>query len=114
MRFFLQVRFNGADRVIADLSENEQQKVTAEFEAIRRDSGVLDASQLEPAATATTVRVVDGQTQANDGPAVEAANALNGYYLYEAPDRDAAIAFAARIPAARLGATIEVRPLLDR
>jgi hypothetical protein len=114
MKFLLQVRFNGADKTIAELPEGEQQQLSAEFETIRQDSGVLDASQLQPAATAATVRVVDGQTHATDGAAVEAENALNGYYLYDAPDVDAAIAFAARIPVARLGGTVEVRPLLKR
>jgi hypothetical protein len=45
---------------------------------------------------------------------VEARYALDGYYIYEAPELDAAIAFAARIPVARHGGTIEVRPLLER
>jgi hypothetical protein len=114
MKYLLQVRFNRADKVIAELPDGEQQQLTADFETIRQDAGVLDASQLQPTATAATVRVVDGKTQATDGPAVDAGNALDGYYLYDAPDLDAAIAFAARIPVARLGGTIEVRPLLER
>jgi hypothetical protein len=114
MKFLLQVRFNGADRVIAQLPDGEQQALTAEFEAIRQDSGVLDGNQLQPAGTATTVRVEGGQTQTTEGPAVEAENALDGYYIYDAPELDAAIAFAARIPVARLGGTVEVRPLLER
>ena len=62
MKFMLQVRFNGADNVIAALPTSEQQKVTAEFEAIRQASGVLDGNQLEAAGTAATVRVDGGQT----------------------------------------------------
>ena len=114
MKFLLQVRFNGADKLIAELPDGEQQALTAEFEAIRQDSGVLDGNQLQPAATAATVRVDGGQTQATDGPAVEAGSELDGYYVYDAEDVHAAIAFAARIPVARLGGTIEVRPLLER
>ncbi len=114
MKFLLQVRFNGADKVIAELPDGEQQTLTAEFEEIRRDAGVLDGNQLQPAATAATVRVDGRLTRTTDGPAVEAGYALDGYYIYEAPELDAAIAFAARIPVARLGGTIEVRPLLER
>jgi hypothetical protein len=113
MKFLLQVRFNGAATVIGELPAGEQQKVTAEFEAIRRSSGVLDANRLQAAGTAVTVRVEDGRTRVSKGPAVQAGNELDGYYLYDAPGLDAAIAFAARIPVARLGGTVEVRPVLE-
>lgn len=62
---------------------------------------------------ATTVRVQDGKTITTDGPFVETKEALNGYLIYEADDLDAAIGLAARIPAARLGGTIEVRPIME-
>jgi hypothetical protein len=114
MRFMLQVRFNGADAVIGELPEKEQQKVTAEFEAIRRSSGVLDGNQLQTAGTAATVRMVGGQARVTRGPAVEAGNELDGYYVYDGPDLDAATAFAARIPVTRFGATVEVRPMVER
>ena len=114
MKFLLQVRFNGADKVIGALPAEEQQKVTAEFEAIRQSPGVLDGNQLQAASEAATVRVEDGTTQVTAGPAVEAGNELDGYYVYDAPGLDAATAFAARIPVARLGGTVEVRPMLER
>ena len=114
MKFLLQVRFNGADTVIGGLPAGEQQKVTAEFEAIRQSPGVLDGNQLQAASTAVTVRVEGGQTQVTKGLAVEAGNELDGYYIYDAPDLGAATAFAARIPVARLGGTVEVRPMLER
>jgi hypothetical protein len=114
MKFLLQVRFNGADTVIGELPAGEQQKVTAEFEAIRRSPGVLDGNQLQAPGTAATVRVDGGQTRVTEGPAVEAGNELDGYYIYDAPDLDAAIAFAARIPVARFGGTVEVRPMRER
>jgi hypothetical protein len=60
---------------------------------------------------ATTVRVEDGQTLTTDGPFVTVKEALAGWLVYEADDLDAAIELAARIPAARLGGAIEVRPL---
>jgi hypothetical protein len=114
MKFLLQIRFNGADNVIGELPASEQQKVTAEFEAIRQSAGVLDGNQLQAASTAATVRVDGGQTRVTEGPAVETGNELDGYYIYDAPGPDAAIAFAARIPVARLGGTVEVRPILER
>src|ERR1700733_11618931 len=98
MKYMLQVRFNGADAAIGRLPADEQQKVTAEFEAIRRSPGVLDGNQLQAASTAATVRVEGGQAQVSKGPAVEAGNELDGYYIYDAPGLDAATAFAARIP----------------
>ena len=114
MKFMLQIRFNGADKAIGALPAGEQEKVTAEFEEIRRSPGVLDGNQLQPAGTAATVTADGGQPRASDGPAVPAGSELDGYYLYDAADADAAIAFAARIPATRFGATVEVRPILER
>jgi len=114
MKFLLQVRFNGADKVLGALTAEEQKKVTAEFEAIRRSPGVLDGNQLQAASKAATVRLKNGTTQVAAGPAVEVGNELDGYYIYDAPGLDAATAFAARIPVARLGGTVEVRPMLER
>jgi len=114
MKFLLQVRFNGADGVIGGLSAEEQQKVTAEFMAVLASSGVLDGNQLQAASAATTVRLADGQTRVAEGPAVDAGAALNGYYIYDAADRDAAVAFAARIPVVRFGGTVEVREMMER
>ena len=68
---------------------------------------------MQPPETATTVRVHDGNTITTDGPFVDTKEALNGYLIYEADDLDAAIGLAARIPAARLGGAIEVRPIME-
>jgi hypothetical protein len=114
MRFLLQVRFNGADTVMGGLPAQERQKVTAEFEATRRSPGVLDGNQLQAAGTAATVRMDGGQARVTKGPAVQAGNELDGYYVYDAPDLDAATAFAARIPVTRFGGTVEVRPMVER
>ncbi len=69
--------------------------------------------QLQPPETATTVRVEDGKTLTTDGPFVEIKEAIGGYLLFEADDLDAAIELAARIPAARMGGAIEVRPIVE-
>jgi hypothetical protein len=110
----LQVRFNGADAVIHDLPADEQEKVTAEFIAIRKSPGVLDGNQLQAASMAATVCANGGQTQVTKGSPVEAGAEVSGYYIYDAPDLDTAIAFAARIPVARMGGTVEVRALMER
>ena len=60
------------------------------------------------------MRVQDGKALTTDGPFAETKEALGGYYLLEADDLDAAIELAARIPAARLGGAVEVRPLVER
>ena len=88
--------------------------MTAEFEAIRQSPGVLDGNRLQAASMAATVRMDGGQARVTKGLAVEAGNELDGYYIYDAPDLDAATAFAARIPVARFGGTVEVRPMLER
>lgn len=114
MKYLMQVRFNGADAAIHELPTGEQDKITGEFEAIRKLPGVLDGNQLAPPGDAKTVRVYDGQTLISDGPGAEDATAINGYYILDAPDLDAAIGFAARIPVARMGGTVEVRAMIER
>ena len=64
--------------------------------------------------TATTVRVQDGRTLTTDGPFVDTKEALGGYCFLEADDLDAAIELAAKIPAARMGGAVEVRPIVER
>jgi len=97
----------------ATLSNDEQQAVYADYKAINETPGVTPGNGLQPPETATTVRVRDGKTITTDGPFVETKEALNGYLIYEAADLDAAIELAARIPAARLGGAIEVRPIME-
>ncbi len=96
------------------LSEDEQKAVYAAYEAINETPGVTPGVQMQPPETATTVRVQDGKTLTTDGPFVEIKEAIGGYCFFEADDLDAAIELAARIPAARMGGAIEVRPLVER
>jgi hypothetical protein len=98
----------------ARLSEEEQKAVYRDYQAINTTPGVSPGLQLEPPETATTVRVEDGRTLTTDGPFVAIKEALAGYLLFEADDLDAAIELAARVPAARLGGAIEVRPITER
>ena len=97
----------------ARLSEDEQKAVFADYQAINQTPGVTPGIGMDAPETATTVRVDDGKTLTTDGPFVAVKEALGGYLVYEADDIDAAIELAARIPAARLGGAIEVRPIVE-
>jgi hypothetical protein len=97
----------------AALSDEEQQSIHEAYGALNATPGVTPGEGLQPPETATTVRVVDGVTMSTDGPFVDTKEALNGYLIYEADDLDAAIELAAKIPAARLGGAIEVRPIMQ-
>jgi hypothetical protein len=96
------------------LSEEEQKAVFADYQAINENPGVSPGVQLADPETATTVRVQDGKTLTTDGPFVELKEAIGGFLFFEAGDLDAAIELASRIPAARLGGAIEVRPVVER
>ena len=89
-------------------------EVSAEYMAISDEPTTVGGAQLQPAATATTVRVENGSTLTTDGPFSETKEVLGGFFLVEADDIDAALDVAARIPAARLGGAVEVRPLVER
>ena len=97
----------------ATLSEDEQNAVFADYQAINETKGVTPGLQLDAPETATTVRVQDGKTLTTDGPFVEIKESIGGYFLLEADDLDAAIELAARVPAARLGGAVEVRPIVE-
>jgi hypothetical protein len=97
----------------AQLSQEEQAAVVADYQAISSAPGVTPGLQLDEPATATTVRVQDGKTLTTDGPFVEIKEAVGGFLTLEADNLDAAIEFAARIPAARLGGAIEIRPIVE-
>ena len=95
------------------ISQDEQQQVYADYQEINQTSGVTTGEWLEHPETATTVRVENGETLTTDGPFVAVKEALGGYLFYDADDLDAAIALASRIPAARMGGGIEIRPLKE-
>jgi hypothetical protein len=114
MKYLLQMYGNITRDEYAQLSEDEQKSIYADWSAIRETPGVTAGLELEPPPTATTVRVHDGETLITDGPFPETKEALGGYFLFEADDLDAAIELASRIPTARMGGAIEVRPVVER
>ncbi len=95
------------------LSDDEKNGVYASYQAVNATPGVTPGPYMQPPETATTVRVENDRTLTTDGPFVEIKEAVGGYLIYEADDLDAAIELAAKIPAARMGGAIEVRPLVE-
>jgi hypothetical protein len=114
MQYILQIYSTDAADEFERLPEAEQQAILGEYMAIMQAPGVTGGAQLQPPTTATTVRVEDGRTLTTDGPFAETKEVLGGYFVVEADDLDAAIEVAARIPAARMGGAVEVRPLVER
>jgi hypothetical protein len=106
----------GDESGLSDVTPEESAQVMAAYEAFSREvaeAGVMRGGEgLQPSATATTVRVRDGERMLTDGPFAETREQLGGYYLLDCPDLDAAIGWAAKIPGAAHGA-IEVRPVMD-
>jgi len=94
----------------AALSEEEQKQVYADYQALNEDPRVTSGPPMGLPENATTVRVEDGKTLTTDGPFIAVKEALGGFFVLEADDLDAAIELAAKVPAARLGGAIEIRP----
>lgn len=97
----------GSDRWQA-LPEAEQKKVYADYAEVTKTPGVTPGLPLGLPKAARTVQVRNGQPQVKDGTYL--TEAAGGYLVLEAENMDAAVALAARIPAARLGGAIEIRP----
>ena len=91
--------------------DDERRAVSAEYLALRDDPRVVGGARLKPVETATTVRVPDGEPLVTDGPFADTKEVFGGFYVLEADDLDGALEIAARIPAARLGGSVEVRPM---
>ena len=109
MKYLLQIYDRGAtERRLAE----EEDAIVDEYLAIGQSPAVIGGEQLQPVETATTVRVQGGRTLLTDGPFVEAKEHLGGYLVVQADELDAALEIAARIPAARMGGAIEVRPVV--
>jgi hypothetical protein len=98
----------------ATLSEDEQNAVYRDYQAINETPGVGPGLELAPPEMASTVRVQDGKTLTTDGPFAETKDAIGGYLLFDADGPGAAIELASRIPAARMGGAVEVRPVVER
>jgi hypothetical protein len=96
------------------LGEPELAAAYEEYGALSNDARCVGGAQLQPVETATTVRIQDGQTLTTDGPFTDTKEVFGGYYVFEASNLDEAVALAARVPSARLGGAVEIRPLVER
>ncbi|HEY7077869.1 MAG TPA: YciI family protein [Solirubrobacteraceae bacterium] len=113
MKYMMLINLGPAARDWRSLPEEEQKQVAAGWQALNQTPGVTPGLGLQPPETATTVRVQDGRTLTTDGPFVETKEALDGYFVLEADDLDAAIEVAARVPATSMGGAIEIRPIQE-
>lgn len=97
-------------------TEPEREKIYRQYreliEELTRDGKYLVGDQLQPSATANSVRVRENKAVLTDGPFAETREHLGGFFLVEAKDLAEANAIAARIPSALTG-TIEVRPVVE-
>ena len=96
------------------LPDAERDAVHAEYLALADDARCVSSAALQPVETATVVRMVGGRTLMTDGPFADTKEVLGGLCLVEAANLDEAIELAARVPAARLGGAVEVRPVVRR
>jgi hypothetical protein len=90
----------------------ESPKWAAYTQELHDAGAFVSGEPLQGNETATLLRVRDDETQLTDGPFIEAKEYLGGYYVIEAADLDAALAWAAKVPNASYG-TVEVRPIME-
>ena len=108
MQYMLLIYENDADRVA---KMDERMPDCAAYVEVMKKAGIYyDGHRLRGVEAATTVSVVEGRTHVLDGPYAEAKEQIGGYHIIDVPDLDAALAWAARCPAASRG-RVEVRPV---
>ena len=95
---------------LESLSQEERRSIYADFDALNKLENVTPGPPLGLSENATTVRVENGSTVTTDGPCLDGRGAVGGFGVVEAEDLEAAIAIASRVPQARLGGAVEVRP----
>lgn len=93
------------------LSEAEQKQVYADYGTLNQTEGVTPGLPMGTPANATTVRVENGKALTTDGPFADTKEAVGGYMVLDVDDLDAAIEIASKVPAARLGGALEIRPV---
>jgi len=111
MRYALLI--NERPGAYAGMTADERAAVTEEYFAIRRDARVFAGQRLQPADTATTVRSAAGELLLTDGPFADTKEVFGGFFLAETSDLDDVLELVARIPALRMGGSVEVRPLAE-
>lgn len=110
MKYIMLIYQGSALERQAALPEAEQKQVYADYQKINETPGVTPGLPMGLPGNATTVRVEGGRVLTTDGPFVGMKEAVGGWFILEADDLDAAIEVAARVPAARYGGVVEIRP----
>jgi hypothetical protein len=110
-QYLLLIYGDPADAPAAEERQASMEEWFAYTEQLGASGAMVGGNALEPAETATTVRVRDGETVVSDGPFAETKEILGGYYLIDVPDLDAALGWAAKMPNIAYG-TVEVRPVV--
>ena len=110
MRYIMLIYQGSALERQAALPEDEQKQVYADYQGINQLPGVSSVPPMGLPENATTVRVEGGKTLTTDGPFVGMKEALGSLFILDVDDLDAAIEVAARVPAARYGGAVEIRP----
>jgi hypothetical protein len=95
-------------------TDAERQQVGADYAALNSDPRMTGGPWMQPADLATAVRVQDGKLLVTDGPFADTKEVIGGYFLLRADTIDEAIEVAARIPQARLGGGVEIRPIVEQ
>lgn len=114
MKYLLQNYPSSSVESFEQLPADEQQAIVDEYLALRQFPGIVTGEQLQPVESATTVRVENGETLLTDGPFIDAKEHVGGFIVVEADDLDTVLELAARVPAARMGGAVEVRPMVER
>ena len=114
MRYLLTIY--GDESGFADVTPEQGAQLMAAYNAfteeVKASGAFIGGEGLQPTATATTVRVRDGEPLLTDGPFAETREQLGGFYLLECGDLDEAVRWAGKIPGAASG-SVEVRPVMD-
>jgi hypothetical protein len=94
------------------IPEDDYAAIYADYVAVSNLPATQSGKQLQPVDTARSVRVKNGERIVTDGPFADTKEVLGGFYLVEAASPAEAEEIAARIPSARMGGTVEVRPVV--
>ena len=96
------------------VTPEEMQSIYGEYMAVSQLPNTTGGAQLQQPETARSVRVRNGAPVVTDGPFAETKEILGGFYIIDAESTEEAEQIAARIPSARMGGTVEVRPVVQR
>ena len=113
MKYMVLINLGPQAREWRKLPPERQQEVQQGWAELNRTPGVTPGQGLQPPETATTVRLADGEALITDGPYVETKEALDGFFMLDAEDLDAAIAVARKVPALSAGGAVEIRPVME-